>query len=143
MGIAQHKCGHCGARFFYNERLNKKLPTTDPKFSLCCKGGQVTLPLLNKPPSPLLELLDSNHPKHKHFMENIRAYNIVFAFTSMGGKTNSNLNKGKGPYVYNLAGRNDHRIGTLLPDEGCPPQFAQLYIYDTDNEVENRMRALR
>ncbi|GJW04821.1 DNA helicase [Tanacetum coccineum] len=28
-------------------------------------------------------------------------------------------------------------IGSLCPSEGEPPQFLQLYIYDTDNEVDN------
>ncbi|PNY08607.1 ATP-dependent DNA helicase PIF1 [Trifolium pratense] len=34
-------------------------------------------------------------------------------------------------------------IGTLLPGEGFKPKFAQLYIYDTDNEVSNRLLHFR
>ncbi|GJV12262.1 hypothetical protein Tco_1353803 [Tanacetum coccineum] len=30
--------------------------------------------------------------------------------------------------------------GSLCPTEGNPPRFLQLYIYDTQNEVANRMR---
>ena len=30
-------------------------------------------------------------------------------------------------------------IGSLLPMVNNPPKFAQLYIYDTDNEVKNRL----
>ncbi|GKA35542.1 DNA helicase [Tanacetum coccineum] len=30
-------------------------------------------------------------------------------------------------------------LGSLCPAEGEPPRFLQLYIYDTDNEVDNRM----
>ncbi|GKB21147.1 hypothetical protein Tco_0855070 [Tanacetum coccineum] len=30
--------------------------------------------------------------------------------------------------------------GSLCPTEGDPPRFLQLYIYDTENEVANRMR---
>nr|GEW70121.1 DNA helicase [Tanacetum cinerariifolium] len=33
-----------------------------------------------------------------------------------------------------------HWIGSLCPNEGDPPRFLQLYIYDTENEVSNRMR---
>ncbi|CAF2154317.1 unnamed protein product [Brassica napus] len=32
-------------------------------------------------------------------------------------------------------------IGSLLPPEGKPPQFSQLYIVDTDNELANRKKA--
>ena len=35
-----------------------------------------------------------------------------------------------------------HRIGTLLPDFETQPQFAQMYIYDTDNELQNRLNVL-
>ena len=35
-----------------------------------------------------------------------------------------------------------HRIGSLLPPDGSSPKFIQLYIYDTANEVSNRLEAL-
>jgi len=49
------------------------------------------------------------------------------------------INKGPGPYVFKINGQVHHRIGSLLPDEGKSPVYAQLYIYDTDNEVKNRI----
>ncbi|KAI9074208.1 hypothetical protein K1719_043832 [Acacia pycnantha] len=39
--------------------------------------------------------------------------------------------------------QNHHFIGSLLPPEGNPPVYAQLYIYDTDNEVSNRISTVR
>ncbi|GKE09362.1 hypothetical protein Tco_1412913 [Tanacetum coccineum] len=33
--------------------------------------------------------------------------------------------------------------GSLCPTKGDPPRFLQLYIYDTENEVANRMRHFR
>ena len=33
-----------------------------------------------------------------------------------------------------------HRIGSLIPEEGSKPQYAQFYIYDTANELQNRLR---
>ncbi|XP_020080111.1 uncharacterized protein LOC109703807 [Ananas comosus] len=33
-------------------------------------------------------------------------------------------------------------MGSLLPADGHRPKFAQLYIYDTENEISNRIRAL-
>jgi hypothetical protein len=49
------------------------------------------------------------------------------------------LNDGNGPPVFVMNGENYHHIGSLLPMPGESPKFAQLYIYDTDNEISNRM----
>jgi hypothetical protein len=35
-----------------------------------------------------------------------------------------------------------HRIGSLLPVPGHSAEYAQLYIYDTENEVSNRLAAI-
>ena len=67
----------------------------------------------------------------------------MFAFTSLGCRVDSNINRGKGPYIYKVSGQNCHRIGSLLPEIGKKPQFAQLYIYDTENETNNRVDAMR
>ncbi|OIT01076.1 hypothetical protein A4A49_59966, partial [Nicotiana attenuata] len=80
--------------------------------------------------------------KSKHFRENIRTYNLIFSFTSMGGKVDVSVNKTKGPRTFRFSGQNYHQIGSLLPPEGSSPKFAQLYIYDTENEVENRINAI-
>ncbi|XP_057414959.1 uncharacterized protein LOC130709848 [Lotus japonicus] len=67
----------------------------------------------------------------------------MFAFTSIGGKVDCGLNDGRGPPQFVISGQNYHRIGSLLPVEGDNPKFAQLYIYDTRNEVQNRMNHFR
>ncbi|KAF7814740.1 uncharacterized protein G2W53_028709 [Senna tora] len=58
----------------------------------------------------------------------------------MGGKID-HFNNGKGPYVFRLNGQNMHLMGGLLPYQDERPKFSQLYIYDTDNEVSNRLRS--
>ena len=36
-----------------------------------------------------------------------------------------------------------HRIGSLLPQSTVePPLFAQIYIFDTDNEIQNRLNIM-
>ena len=65
----------------------------------------------------------------------------MFAMTSMGGKVDNRVNDGRSPYIFRLNGQTHHRIGTLLPNNGEDPQFAQLYFYDTENEVQHRMDA--
>ena len=61
--------------------------------------------------------------------------------TSIGGKMDNRVNDGRGPYIFRLNGQTHCRIGTLLPNNGKDPQFAQLYFYDTENEVQHRMDA--
>ena len=90
------------------------------------------------PPPFLAGLLNPNGDTFsKYFIKSIRSYNSMFAFTSLGAKIDMDINKGPGPYVFKINGQVHHRIGSLLPDEGKSPVYAQLYIYDTNNEVEN------
>ncbi|KAH9668825.1 ATP-dependent DNA helicase [Citrus sinensis] len=105
--------------------------------------GRVQIPLMKETP-PLLKYLlgaDSGQ-KGSKFRKNIRAYNSMFAFTSMGGRVDASINRSKGPYVFRMSGQNYHHIGSLLPEVGKKPQFAQLYIYDTENEIDNRINTL-
>ncbi|KAI9082466.1 hypothetical protein K1719_035609 [Acacia pycnantha] len=69
-------------------------------------------------------------------------YNNMFSFTSMGGKIDHAKNNGCGPYTFVLSGLNYHHIGSLLPENGAKPVYSQLYIYDTENEVQNRISAV-
>ncbi|GJX21095.1 ATP-dependent DNA helicase PIF1-like protein [Tanacetum coccineum] len=39
------------------------------------------------------------------------------------------------------ANKNYHRIGSLLPKEGTQPRYAQLWFFDTHNEIRNRLGA--
>ncbi|XP_057788663.1 uncharacterized protein LOC131005654 [Salvia miltiorrhiza] len=45
--------------------------------------------------------------------------------------------------IWLLRKKNYHLMGSLIPAEGTTPKFAQLYIYDTENEVANRMQSVR
>jgi hypothetical protein len=102
------------------------------------------LPALKEPPAYLIKLLKKENGKRsKNYMQNIRLYNSMFTFTSMGGKVDKEINKGNGPFVFKMNGMNYHHIGTLLPkEEGDRPRWAQLYIYDTENKVKNRIEVM-
>ncbi|KAM3376292.1 hypothetical protein P3S68_015007 [Capsicum galapagoense] len=105
--------------------------------------GRVQLPLLREPPTYLKYLLGKESGKvGTNFRKNIRAYNSLFAFTSMGGRVDGSINRSKRPYVFRMSGQNYHHIGSLLPEIGKTPRFSQLYIYDTENEITNRMNCL-
>jgi hypothetical protein len=60
----------------------------------------------------------------------------------MGANIIKDINKGEGPYIFRINGQIHHRIGSLLPEQGQPPQYAELYIFYTKNEIKNRIKAL-
>jgi len=68
---------------------------------------------------------------------------MMFAFTSPGAKIDNKYNNGGGPPNLRIQGQSCHRIGSLLPPIGQQPKFAQLYIYDTENEIHNIIQSLR
>ncbi|GKC12953.1 hypothetical protein Tco_1009735 [Tanacetum coccineum] len=121
-----------------NQNASKKA------FSLCCNDGKVLVAKVPDTPEPLLDLFLNDDAESKIFRNNIRTYNSMFSFTSMGGKIDHAINRrGHGPFVFRLHEHNHHSIGSLLPEESKPPKFAQLYIFDKDNEVENRAATIR
>ena len=66
----------------------------------------------------------------------------MFAFTSMGATIVRSLEGTRGPNLYKICGQVHHRIGSLLPSKDETPKFAEMYIYDTANEVDHRMNAV-
>ncbi|KAI5395643.1 hypothetical protein KIW84_061987 [Lathyrus oleraceus] len=47
---------------------------------------------------------------------------------------------GCGIYTFRAQGAIYHKIGGFHPNQGSRPCYLQLYIYDTDHELQNRMR---
>ncbi|CAN6801732.1 unnamed protein product [Brassica oleracea var. botrytis] len=141
-GDLTNECPICGALFWYNERIGKKRKTKNPIFTMCCMRGKIKLPLLKEPPPFLIDLLTKDDAISKHFRDNIRPLNMMFSFTSLGGKIDNSINRGNGPKIFRLHGENYHLIGSMKPDANETAKFSQLYIHDTENEVENRLCAL-
>ncbi|CAN1185361.1 hypothetical protein LINPERHAP2_LOCUS37497, partial [Linum perenne] len=142
LGAPSCLCHHCGAIMWLQESTYVTQNSMQPSFQLCCNAGGVTIPPLREPPNFLKSLIQSGCQNSQHFHKNIRAYNGVFCFTSMGGKVNHKLNSGSAPYIYSIGGQIFHRIGSLLPPEGQAPSFLQLYIHDSDNEIMNRLNSI-
>ncbi|KAL4330014.1 hypothetical protein AHAS_Ahas13G0357700 [Arachis hypogaea] len=44
--------------------------------------------------------------------------------------------------MFVISGQNYHSIGSLMPQQSSKPKFAQLYFYDTENEIQNRIDAI-
>ncbi|KAF8087030.1 hypothetical protein N665_0602s0013 [Sinapis alba] len=137
-----YECPKCGAFFRYNERVSKTRNPRIPVLTMCCMRGKIKLPTLNEPPEYLMGLLTKDDSISKHFRDNIRPINMMFSFTSLGGKIDNSVNEGKGPRVFKLHGENYHLIGSMKPKANDTAKFSQLYIHDTENEVQNRLSAL-
>ncbi|XP_071739135.1 uncharacterized protein [Rutidosis leptorrhynchoides] len=143
-GDQSYTCSACGAKLWLREtRRGRATKGLRGSFSMCCLKGKIVLPEFTKdPPKLLYDLFSNKHPKSKHFLDNVRQYNMVFAFTSMGGKVDNSVNKGKGSYTFRIRGQNCHRMGGLVPKNGDTPKYSQLYIYDTANESANKKNAI-
>lgn len=120
-------CPFCGSKIFFHETLE-----------ICCKNGKITI---QRPTTPqrILDLYIDQTELGTHFRSNIRSYNNAFAFPSMGANIDQNLaNATNGVYSYRVQGSVYHSIGSSLLMDGMRPRYLQLYIYDTDHEIENR-----
>ncbi|KAF8059640.1 hypothetical protein N665_1227s0016 [Sinapis alba] len=131
------ECSKCGALVWTSESTGTDFRSGELMFTICCNQGQIRLPPIKQPPPVLDDLL-----KHRWFRNAIRIYNAVLAFTSIGAKLDYSVVYGPGPFTFRIQGQTHHRIGSLLPSKGRPPKYLQLYIFDTNNEVSNRLKAM-
>ncbi|PKC04553.1 hypothetical protein RhiirA5_248029, partial [Rhizophagus irregularis] len=134
-------CTYCGAKFWMNEK-DKHSTQNSPSFAVCCAGGKVGLPPLLRPPPYLMNLYTSLEPEANAFRRNVRSYNSLLACTSFGADVNGEFQR-SGLSNFTIHGQVYHFIGSLLPNEGEAPKFAQLYIYDTENEMNNRLNIMQ
>ncbi|KAF8080430.1 hypothetical protein N665_0945s0006 [Sinapis alba] len=93
---------------WYGKRINKRKNSRNPSFTLCYWQGQVQLPILKDPPAALKRLMEGDDAQSKHFRRNMRPYNMVFSFTSLGGKVERCVKKNNGPNMFQLQGENYH-----------------------------------
>jgi hypothetical protein len=143
IGDMDVQCPKFGAMVWNRETVGKATDVNPPEVSICCMRGNIILPYMIQPPTLIDNLFSGVDPRSSNFISNLRCYNNMFAFTSFGGRVESRENDGRGPPNFVISGQNYHRIGSLLPREGERPKFAQLYIYDTENEVQNRLSHFR
>ncbi|XP_025665010.1 uncharacterized protein [Arachis hypogaea] len=140
VGDPNYECSICGACFWLLERVERDSTVNRPIFTVCCSKGKIQLPYLQKSSDLLYDLINGHDSKSLYFQKNIRSYNSMFAFTSLGSKVLDSVNDERGPPQFIISGQNYHRIGSLLPDAGEKPKFAQLYVYDTQHEIMHRQQ---
>jgi hypothetical protein len=140
-GLPSLQCCYCGALFWHSGRVGGLRGGRSIIYNGCCKGGKVCVPPYRPRPEPLASLAGSADGRSANFfIKSIRQYNCLFAFTSMGA--HRSVSDGRGPSLFKIHGQVYHRVGSLLPADDGPPNFLQLYIYDTTNEIRNRLRCL-
>ncbi|GJX40447.1 hypothetical protein Tco_0255437 [Tanacetum coccineum] len=100
VGDCDQRCHHCGVAFWLGERLKGHSNSRRPEYHLCGGRGKFYMEPTPDPPEYIKHLL-----LNKHFMENIWAYNQMFAMTSSGAKTDESINNGRGPYVFKVSGQ--------------------------------------
>ena len=108
-------CTHCGARFWRGEKIQ------------CCYNGSLLIPEPDVPDSLSSIILSSAVRTH------MRSYNMSMAMVSVGHQK-----AGFPDGVFTISGRSFHRIGTLVPATGQPPNFAQIYTVDTNVATDRR-----
>ena len=138
MGPMTVICQSCHALCWMAAHITNSLDRT-PLFGDCCISGRIRLPVLDNVPQPLKGLLESNQPEARSFWDNIRWYNSALAFTSLGANFDTSALQGGGPYVLKLHGELYHKHGALIPDEGSEGSYAQLYIYDAEDALDQRV----
>ncbi|CAN1175084.1 ATP-dependent DNA helicase PIF1 [Linum perenne] len=140
LGMPTLECQWCGALFWEAEKLARVPKKARPIFTLCCQRGRVRIPLLQATPPYLDSLLSVNGGRQtRHFREHARSYNAAFSFTSFGARLDPRLVNRRGPYSLVLCGENYHLMGSLLPQPGQQPQYSQLYVFDPNSELQNRL----
>ncbi|PWA40709.1 hypothetical protein CTI12_AA560440 [Artemisia annua] len=121
-------CVKCGAK-----KIQYELPT------FCCMNGKTTMKALEIPPA-LYNLFTWQCELGKMFRKNIRAYNTNFAFASMGVNLDKTYNvRSSRVYTFHVSGGIYHRMDQLVPRDG-QPRYLQLYFYDAESELENRLQ---
>ncbi|CAN6916528.1 unnamed protein product, partial [Brassica oleracea] len=57
-------------------------------------------------------------------------------------RTSARSQDSDAPPRTNIKGQTHHRIGSVIPQQGRLPEYLQLYIFDTGNEVRNHLNAM-
>lgn len=136
------RCELCGALHWVQERVSDS-SQINPKFAKCCGKGRVELPPIGGDTERmrvLHELFVGDGPRSQDFRGNIRKYNNAFAFTSIGMKRDRQTEGQMGLFILRTVGRVAHLITPLLPEGAYPHRFSQIYLLDTEREIETRLQ---
>ncbi|XP_035832728.1 uncharacterized protein LOC110875322 [Helianthus annuus] len=86
-------CEVCNAKLWDAEKGRGRKEKGRICYFLCCGYGKVELPDYKDVVPSYKKLFTYKDKESKHFLHNIRRYNSMFAFTSMGGKVDPTVNR--------------------------------------------------
>lgn len=127
MGGLSAICEFCNAFHWIEE-----VASGTTLFEVCCKKGDITLDRLLSPPPYLKSLLEEQGPEGRDFRRQIRGYNNALAFTSVSYNKDTRTNLSVGIQSFCIHGELFHYQGSVVPEPGETPAFAQLFFYDPD-----------
>ena len=131
LGGMKNRFPHCGARYLQEECTTQRI------FTKCCFQGKVSLPQIELPSRNGMELFGGNTAELCHFLENILHYNATMSMASWNATLSEHA--GRGPRVVTIHGQAYHLTAAQEAPEGQPPQYAQLYILDTNDALQQRV----
>jgi len=104
--------GFYSAKMWIKERL-AKLSNINPQFFMCCENGKVLLLNLLVTLQELEVLLTSKERSAVKFGDEIRMYNLVLAFISLGAKVDESITRGTRPYSFRF------RVSFITKSDPC------------------------
>ena len=136
-------CSACQALMFPFE-THRKNSDGQHTFSLCCGNGNFFLPSFKDPPKLLKDLLSLDNQRSKEFRLNIRSYNSMLSMASrnISGKE-TDFGNSRGPPVFKISGSMFHLSPNVFPESGEDPKFAQIYVFDKEQQLDFRIKHSR
>jgi len=130
------ECPHCHALHF-SRKAHQIFKHQAQVWHMLSPRPDSAANLFPEPPQLLRQLLTRSTPKARKFRRVFASTTALFAFTSVAVKVDDTILNGAltggartGPYSFKMHGGLYHSMGTLHPQEGRRPSYAQLYIYD-------------
>ena len=131
LGVMNNRCPHCEAKYFKEECTTQRI------FNKCCFQGKARLPPLQLPAQAIIEIFTGDTPQAHDFLENIRLYNAAPSMASWNAQVREHA--GRGPRAVTIHCQPYHLTAAQEAREGQPPQYAQLYILDTNEALQKRI----
>ncbi|KAH7705439.1 hypothetical protein AAVH_27360 [Aphelenchoides avenae] len=134
LGALNTECTNpaCKALHWSEERKSKD------SFMDCCYQEKIHFDDPPEYPRELKALLERTDPNWRNFHDHIRNYNASVRFVSLN--VNVHSFGGGGPYAFKIQGSVYTAFNqALMPNDGEPPTYGQLFVVDTLTAVDHRM----
>ena len=102
----------------------------------------VKLHAFKDPPPKLRSLLESYDETSAEFRQNLRAYNNMVSMASKA-ITGKMTEFKKWPRPFKMSGSMYHLTPHIFPEKDQKPKFSQIYVYDVEHELSNRLEHIR